>query len=1416
MVKSKSFTISMIGIFFICLLFFSLFPKGVNASYDVDILKQNQIVTQEKSDLINFLPISYENTPQRYIVFGSGPISDIMSNAKNMIYGVSTNHGSFAVGIFQENDISSLKLKGYNVIEDLPLEFDSVKSDISIFHDATRVEQILGADKVIQKYNYTGAGIKIGIVDQGTDFSNPDMQGSVARDNNNVPIMIDADGQGLVLTNATFIANINDQGFIRNYTHPIPKNITSSVYVTSNGIFLNLNQGGKGTDLHVFNSNYPKGGIPVLDGIVGNDYKIGKDPRHFIVSKSGVYHFGIIYESVTQGQISRLQLVPVLVVDSQTSGIYDTIIPDMSDSWKDFTKFDNPLIPQYDFDFTDETPITLGDGKEFLVYDSHHKNNPDYSAGTVGARVLDIYGIMSNASKIDKKLGAINGTLLPPLDKKGNFFGVMYDFGGHGTATAASITSQGKQLYNIYNNGTNYIINGIAPGAKIVPIKALWLGDALYGWLWAAGFDQDKNYWKFSGAPRVDILSNSWGISTFPALQTVPGFDIQSLLLGALDVPESLDKKYPGILVVNSAGNAGPGYGTMGSPDAAPFSLTVGAATDNVYLGYGPFKGQPRFGNSTLYYGDVSGFSSKGPSIIGDPKPDLMAVGEYAFTPTSVTKFNKASTGPFSLFGGTSLAAPLAAGSAAILMQALNEKGIHYDPFMIKNILMSSTSDLYNDPFAQGSGLINVTSAVNFVLGNDDVFAVYNNNSYSNIKRVLEPAVDSLNSSSVGLKMFQLPNNSLPETSWFAGRLNPGDRAFTTFTIENPTNHTIEVQVLPQTINLIKISQYNGTTDPRLQDPSLKNSGIYRPDYIPLVEVTNHTNLLSYFKEGQPIPSDSSLMVLDITFPFSEFMNSTAKTYADDLKISSLYLYDWDSKNKQNTPTYKELSLINRGGAWGTVQQLRISEPNSKIKHVPLVGIYPVPTRYSYWSGDTKKNSTSIDYALTASYFKKANWNDVWTSSKMMEIQPHSSTTAAATLIVSADQKPGVYQGFITFKGKLHTVNAPVSYVVLKKVQPKDLPTVILGSNGNALFGNGYVGGGFDMTNRYNTGDWREYFFDVKDKTINSVTMIISWQQPDTNLSVFMIDPQGKIIQTNVPAGILGQFQGWPTGDWLGPSTPFSEGGGFYPIKNKDATSTVLYAPINQTGVYSVLIHTTLFGGSSVTEPTTLYAKFSTILPQENAPQIMLDIPQFINSTYVIVPKIISDSIQDEKYYLDSAGPQRLNATSLSSTLAKLSEGNHDLRIVVTDTVGHVTSQDFKFFLDNTPPVIAFKSPDNGSTVSGMININLDVNDPNLMEKGWLSIKTANQTILDNNSFQFDTKSLPNGPYNIDAIAIDKAGNVAKEKITINVDNSGSIVGLQNKSDQNFITLLEILVGIAVASAISVIAFKKFKVYPTS
>jgi len=166
------------------------------------------------------------------------------------------------------------------------------------------------------------------------------------------------------------------------------------------------------------------------------------------------------------------------------------------------------------------------------------------------------------------------------------------------------------------------------------------------------------------------------------------------------------------------------------------------------------------------------------------------------------------------------------------------------------------------------------------------------------------------------------------------------------------------------------------------------------------------------------------------------------------------------------------------------------------------------------------------------------------------------------------------------------------------------------------------------MANRYMAGDWRQYYFDIQNESITSAAIELSWIDDDTNLSVFVMDPSGQIIQTNVPSGVFGHFLGWASLDWLGNSI-FSQGGGFFPVKNKDETSTVLYVPINQTGTYTLLTHSTLFGGSSTTEPITLVAKFSNISPEmilENELQNIESelIPSNPNNGSEVKPEIIT------------------------------------------------------------------------------------------------------------------------------------------------------------------------------------------------
>ena len=273
-------------------------------------------------------------------------------------------------------------------------------------------------------------------------------------------------------------------------------------------------------------------------------------------------------------------------------------------------------------------------------------------------------------------------------------------------------------------------------------------------------------------------------------------------------------------------------------------------------------------------------------------------------------------------------------------------------------------------------------------------------------------------------------------------------------------------------------------------------------------------------------------------------------------------------------------------------------------------------------------------------YYEKEKWPLLWTEHEKISVLPENSSTVDITLVTPSDLQTGIYQGFLTFENEEHVVNAPISFVIKQPVSENDSTILIKGTQSDdVLYGNGYTKGAFDMVNRYMAGDWRQYYFDIQNESINTAAIELSWISNNTNLSVFVMDPSGKIIQTNVPSGVFGHFMGWASLDWLGNSI-FSQGGGFFPVKNKDDTSTVLYVPINQTGTYTLLTHSTLFGGYSTTEPITLAAKFMHISPEMFDSQESLDVEiKSIPTKSEDVSELLTKTeIQDQKI-IDSELP---------------------------------------------------------------------------------------------------------------------------------------------------------------------------------
>ena len=114
-----------------------------------------------------------------------------------------------------------------------------------------------------------------------------------------------------------------------------------------------------------------------------------------------------------------------------------------------------------------------------------------------------------------------------------------------------------------------------------------------------------------------------------------------------------------GISLMIAAGNSA-GYGTIGTPGAAKDVITVGSTEDSK---------------------DLAVYSSKGPTHEGQIKPNVAAIG------SAVMSVEANSGNGYASYSGTSMATPMVAGMAVLLLQANPD----LQPLMIRTILESTS-----------------------------------------------------------------------------------------------------------------------------------------------------------------------------------------------------------------------------------------------------------------------------------------------------------------------------------------------------------------------------------------------------------------------------------------------------------------------------------------------------------------------------------------------------------------------------------------------------------------------------------------------------------------------------------------------------------------------------------------------------
>ena len=222
-----------------------------------------------------------------------------------------------------------------------------------------------------------------------------------------------------------------------------------------------------------------------------------------------------------------------------------------------------------------------------------------------------------------------------------------YDDQGHGSHCAGISAGTGAVDENPIGGDNSKPYRGVAPGAWLVGVKVLDGGgsgsfeEVMRGMEWTI-----DNKIKYNIRAASMSLGGAW-LFELTQEQEERVTHLANEMVAA------------GISLMIAAGNSA-GYGTIGTPGAAKDVITVGATEDSK---------------------DLAAYSSKGPTHEGQIKPNVAAIG------SAVMSVEANSGNAYASYSGTSMATPMVAGMAVLLLQANPD----LQPLMIRTILESTS-----------------------------------------------------------------------------------------------------------------------------------------------------------------------------------------------------------------------------------------------------------------------------------------------------------------------------------------------------------------------------------------------------------------------------------------------------------------------------------------------------------------------------------------------------------------------------------------------------------------------------------------------------------------------------------------------------------------------------------------------------
>jgi subtilisin family serine protease len=725
-----------------------------------------------------------------------------------------------------------------------------------------------------------------------------------------------------------------------------------------------------------------------------------------------------------------------------------------------------------------------------------------------------------------------------PIPPAGQLLVFINDVNGHGTSCASQIVAQGI-ITDPARRGpvnpllTGPVLSGLAPAARIAAFEN--------------GFQLPLDAWTlaalgFDGLPtsgdEVQLVSNSWGASGVVA----DGWDDVSRFAQDLNLTPDAQTGKPlaeQVTFLVATGNGGHGYGTVTAPNGASI-LSIGASTL-----YGALDAFEQVAPGQFLHGEIQPWSNRGPGGLGDLAPALSAVGAWGPGAMPLNLFiSPDGESAYDVFGGTSMSTPVAAGGAALVYQAFRSQHGRWPTWReTRDLLLGGAQELGYEPSVQGAGEMRVDRSV---------------------LQALDQAV------------------SLAPAEWAPGAyhsavypafphiLTPGEPAVTRqFTLANP------------------IAQPQDTSLSAVQLTRIHEEVFTIPYTPPTLGYSSHLPLYLEDLRGllQAYPAD--LVRAQLVLPFTSF-DINGDSYEDHWW--QIALYDWTDRNN-NGQLWQDanhdgqvqaaeldgsspglLSEINRfsyGYPAGTVLEASLGREGLAQTHDGVfLGLSCL------FCGD------SVNLQVRLSFYRYTPWDWVDLNSAQITVPALGSASFQADLGIPANAAPGYYEGFIRAEMPDRTINVPLTFQV---AVPSGTFTV--SPSGAAPYANANLQGGFNWHWRYESGDWRFFFFDPPTAPPGGVSrgvLDLKWNSSRTDLDAFVFGPAPGSLSTAHP-DIFGPAGLEQTGESA--DTYLQNGKFTRQTVSGGPRETISFDP--RSGLNLFTLHQVLSGGDQIAEPFT-------------------------------------------------------------------------------------------------------------------------------------------------------------------------------------------------------------------------------------